>query len=176
MKGVKVVGSRRRRAPHDCTFGYSFQDLLQPIEAPLRDLCWALQGTQVFVAEADGVALPDEDALEAMFDLAPGLPAPREPEVALWDVAWLKPGCLERLAPLIVGDWTDIVGVLHPPAWSRASVRPDDNSWLEQNASVYFACIDAAFWEVYAQDERILERLALAFPASEGRVLKDKDY
>jgi hypothetical protein len=176
MKGLKIAGGRKRRTPHDCALGYSFRDLVEPIQASLSEFCWALQGTQVFVAEASGETLPHDDVLDAMFELQPGVPAPQDVDTAVWEAAWLKPGCLEKLAALVVGDWTDIVGVSYPPHWSRAAVRPDDNVWLAKNASVYFACIDAAFWEVYAQDQGILETLMAVFPESEPRALKDKDY
>ena len=173
MEALKILGREPAGTPDQRGVGYSFADLVQPIRDDIAGLCWALQGSQVFVAERGGVVLPNDDDLDAMFEIQLGVPAPPDPDVSVWDRAWLKPEHFLELVPLVVGDWTDIVGIPSPPACARADVRPRDKDWLQHNARVYFACIDAAVWEVYAQERAILEKLAEAFPGSEPRVLQN---
>jgi hypothetical protein len=176
MEGLKVVGTGRPDAPTQCASGYSFAELFAPIQRDAHDLCWALRGSVVFVAAAKGVVSPDDEVLDAMFEVSPGVPPPPHDYQPVWERGWLKPGYLDELAPLVTGDWTDIIGTSFPPAHARSDVYPGDKEWLERNARIYFACVDAAFWEIYAQDTGILRKLAALFPRSEPRMLRDKDY
>jgi hypothetical protein len=41
---------------------------------------------------------------------------------------------------------------------------------------IFICCIDAAYWEVYARDETLLERLKERFPEALPRDLADKAY
>jgi hypothetical protein len=91
MEGLKVVGTGRSDAPNQCASGYSFAELFAPIQWDTHDLYWALEGSVVLVAAAGGVVSPDDEVLDAMFEVSPGVPPPPRDYQPVWERGWLSP-------------------------------------------------------------------------------------
>jgi hypothetical protein len=149
------------------TIPYDFSELVEPVADQIDALWFAATGSVVFsTGFRDG--FPDDATFAALFD-----DSEVENDSPIWERAWLKPGGLKALAPLVQGDWTDIVGVQESCKPAIADVKTDTR-WLEAHAEVYFSCVDAAFWAVFSSHPEILSLLRHRFPQSGDISLDDR--
>lgn len=177
MNGLRIVArpDHLARRPLRRTIPFAFGELAEPILPDIQDFYCGLYGA-MFYAGDDEASFPDDDELESYFELVAGTPLPPDNEEVIWDVGWLQPGRLSVLARFIKEDWTDIVLVTSPPAYRRSEVWFGDKEWLENHAEVFFSCIDAAYWEVFARSQSVLDKIHGAFPESRPMTLEQKRY
>ncbi len=164
MKGFRLLGYRD-----------SLDGILRPIWPAVQQLCWALE-------DAFFSGIPDE-TLRGAFELRPGVPVVSDDGDPAWDsgpsiceVAWCKPGHLINLAPFLYGDWDSLLALPYPPPCEREDIDTS-REWIANNALIYLACIDGAFWEFYSSEASLLEILRIALPTrTEHCNLADKLY
>ena len=149
MQGLSIcTGDEPRGRRVKCVF----QELVHPIRDIVSELHWIIADVAFRYPTGSVEALELEQAFAAFLAAESG------------SLLLMRPGFIERFAPFIVGDWDQIVGV--KSALDFGDVVTLDKNRIEMVGQVYFACIDAAFWEVYSPDEEILARLLTHFPSS----------
>jgi hypothetical protein len=142
----------------------AFRELVDPIRDLISDLHWILDGVVVSNQVTSGpVEAPELDPEFAAFLVAQSR-----------SLSLMRPGFIERFAPFITGDWDQIVGVRSPADFADGVTLDTDR--IEAVGQIYFACTDAAFWEVYSPNDEIRARLLAAFPSSIRVSLDDKQY
>lgn len=81
---------------------------------------------------------------------------------------------LSEFAEFLLGDWDSIYGLKRRV--DVAGFAGFSNGTLPDVVGVFFSCVDAAYWEAYAEDEEILRLVARAFPDAEPCSLSAKLY
>lgn len=156
------------RFPHgagkmDGTF--ALLPIFEPFRAVVSPLYWVVNGvTYDGPAFADAVA--DDDDNDTFYRDRDGFLM-----AELGDIRLMRPGFLAWAAPYVGGDWDEILGVARPPASLDTGVLDRDR--IDSEGEIYFSCVDAAFWSVFARDATLLDRLVERFPESYRVALQD---
>ena len=116
--------------------------IVQMIKGHISDYYWVFEN-EVMVKQTD-----DQDRIDKFFQRM------RDPQQTR--------GLISDNADLIKGDWDNFCGAPTIPPKGIAFSKQLVEDW----AQIYFSCIDAAFWEVYAKDKGLLEKIKSGFPGS----------
>jgi hypothetical protein len=160
MNGIRIRGKKR------------FRELFSPIFPQLRGLTWITRD-QAFQLPAAWI---DESSFdEASESFTSGPCAEFEQDVSLLSEGAAnvagpvrygfssRSDLFPKYADAIAEDWNAIFGfrapIDDPLAWLKGYYDTGDRAAYVSEAEVCFLNIDAAFWEFYARDPRLIETL-----------------
>jgi len=153
MKGIRLIKKsvdRSLPAPIVRKKDYEFFEIVNPIAHLITGLYWILEDVIVWHTASDGSTFDD---FQYRYD-----------ELIIFERNHLKiaeSDFILRYAKFIDRDWDNLVGL-------RSLQDANDTlrltrEFIESKAVVYFKCIDAVYWEVYAPDPKLLLILQESF-------------
>lgn len=136
-------------------------ELIAPISQLVTDYFWVLDNV-MFVHQSAGGSLFDERKYSESI-LQESQP-----------LVLIDKDSLLEFAEFIQGDWDSIYGLRGPV--DLAGFAGLGCGTLPGAVEIYFSCVDAAYWEVFARDEELLRLMKWRFPDAEECSLGEKQY
>jgi hypothetical protein len=167
MKGVRLIRKSVDKAlpvPIVAKGDYEFFEIVNPIAHLITGLYWILDGLSLLHTASDGSTF--DDNIQNRFD-----------ELIISERNHLiitEQDFILRYAKFILGDWDDLVGLRSLQDVNDTFTLTQE--FIESKAVVYFRCIDAAYWEVYASDPKLLLTLQQSFDCWELPGLDRNDW
>jgi hypothetical protein len=129
----------------------TFARLVSPVLQELDNLWWRFDGSCPFQSVGVTPTFPSDAELETLFlrtePWAEGTPQNE------WDIGWLRPGKVGRMAPFVVNDWLAVFASATPLSHSALSQSPND-------LILRLDCIDGSQWDAQSEDSHLLSKLA----------------
>ena len=136
-------------------------ELMAPISQRISGYYWVLEGVTFVHRGASGRLFDERSYGASILQQSQSL-------------VLLDRGSLPGLAEFIPGDWDSMYGLRERV--ELAAFRGYSSGAEPESVEVYFSCVDAAFWEVFARDEDLLLLLKRAFPEAEECLLSERQY
>jgi hypothetical protein len=159
MFGIRIK-NKYDSNPKKVSKDYEFCLIVNVIQNNIRNLYWILDNRVLFNNfSKDG----DEflDYQEKYDDL---IVAEKE-NCRLANIDFLL-----NYSKFIFGDWDHIYGITNKEYFQN--VDELDTNFVKDKATIFFRCIDGVFWEIYAKDKIVIDKIAQEFPHSENCTLK----
>jgi hypothetical protein len=166
MKGIRLIRKSVDKAlpvPIVAKGDYEFFEIIYPIAHLITGLYWILDNVIVWHTASDGSTFDD---FQYRYD-----------ELIISERNHLRitePDFILRYAKFIRGDWDNLIGLRSLQDANDAFTVMQE--FIESKAVVYFRCIDAVYWEVYAPDPKLLLTLQQSFDCWELPSLDRNDW
>ncbi len=151
---------------------YGIREIVDCLAVEISELYCAVHQNSLAYVSPDGKMLSDAEGERLDRECERFLIEEQERNGAeLRELKLFGPGFLLRFRDYLYGDWnrfyllSETVPLGEIQLWSN-HVPPQ--------CEIFICCIDAAYWEVYARDAAVLERLKERFPEAVPRDLADK--
>jgi len=162
MNGIKILGkenvSESESKAQLTMLDFGFIDILQNIEELISDLYWAHTGIIY--------SFPESFTQEQYHEIKNYLEEYTLHEDKSKQVQYMHKGFIENFGEYIFSDWVELAG--YEDIEKLKTFDPGSPEALNENAVVYFKCVDAAYWEVYAKNEEIIKILEANFKFTES--------
>jgi len=132
--------------------------ILQIIEELISDLYWAHTGIIY--------SFPENLTQEEYHEIKNRLEEYMLHEDKSKQVQYMHGGFIENFGEYIFSDWVELAG--YEDIQKLKTFDPGNSEALNENSVVYFKCVDAAYWEVYAKNEEIIKILETKFKFTES--------
>lgn len=137
---------------------FTFADILQNIEELVSELYWAHTG--IIYSFPESLSQDEYNIIKRDLD-----------EYLLHEDKarsryYMHKGFIESFGEYIFSDWLELAGYDDIP--KLKTFDPTDSDVMENNAVVFFRCVDAAYWVAYANNEEIIEILESGFKFTES--------
>ncbi len=161
MKAIRILGKEHKSdsgaSSQFSTLDFSFADILQNIEELVSELYWAHTG--IIYSFPD--KLTQNEYNEIKRDLEEYLLHENEAK----QIQYMHRGFIENFGEYIFSEWVELAG--YDDIQKLKTFDPTDSDNIEENAVVFFRCVDAAYWAVYANNEEIINILEDTFKFTE---------
>ncbi|MBN1903958.1 MAG: hypothetical protein JW927_02570 [Deltaproteobacteria bacterium] len=159
MNGIKIFGKKQKKdygkAQKLSRIDYGFHELIEPVRDGIKDYYWILDN-QDFKYFSDYENKYDELIIE---------------ESQLTRLT--RKGFIPDYAKYIIQEWGQIYGIKDKLSIATINLNKD---FIKKTVDIYFSCIDGAYWEVYARNAEIIEKIRKEFPFSKSIALGEKKY
>lgn len=153
MQGIRI-NNKCSIDPKKITMDYEFRSIIEPITNDISNLYWVLNSRVTFnYIASDGTEFKD---YQNQYD---NLILDEKDGFRLTQTDFIP-----RYAKFIVGDWDDIYGIKQIADFQE--IQEIDEKNIMEKTHIMFRCIDAAFWEIYARDRMIIDKISKCFPHS----------
>lgn len=161
MNGIKISGkenvSKSESKAQLSRLDFGFVDILQNIEELISDLYWAHTGIIY--------SFPENLTQEQYHEIKNSLEEYMLHEDKSKQIQYMHGGFIENFGEYIFSDWVELAG--YEDIQKLKTFDPASPEALNENAVVYFKCVDAACWEVYAKNEEIIKIIQGKFKFTE---------
>jgi hypothetical protein len=166
MKGIRLIKKsvdRSLSTPIVRKKDYEFFEIVNPIAHLITGLYWILDDASFLHMASDGSTFDDYQY--------------RYDELIISERNHLRiteQDFILRYAKFIYGDWDNLIGLRSLQDANDAFTVTQE--FIESKAVIYFRCIDAAYWEVYTPDPKLLLILQESFDFWEPCSLDRNDW
>ena len=161
MKAIRILGKERvsesGASAQFSTLDFSFAEILQNIEELVSELYWAHTG--IIYSFPDKLAQDDYNEIKR--DMDEYLLHENKPK----QMQYMHRGFIENFGEYIFSERIELAG--YDDIQKMKTFDPTDSINIEENAVVFFRCVDAAYWVVYAKNEEIINILESNFKFTE---------
>lgn len=157
MNGIKILGKENvsdvQSTAELSRLDFGFADILQIIEELISDLYWAHTGIIY--------SFPESLTQEQYYEIKNYLEEYILHEDKSKQVQFMHRGFIENFGQYIFSDWIELAG--YDDIQKLKTFDPTSPQAIDENAVVFFRCVDAAYWVVYAKNEEIINILESSF-------------
>lgn len=161
MNGIKILGKQQvsevKTNTQLSTLDFKFADILQYTEELISDLYWVHTG--IIYSFPENLTQDEYNLVKRSL----------EEYVLHEDKAksyqFMHRGFIENFGEYIFTDWIELAG--YDDLQKIKTFDPTNAEVIDENALVFFRCVDAAYWVVYAKNEEIIKILESNFKFTE---------
>ena len=161
MKAIRILGKERMSesgaSSQFSTLDFSFAEILHNIEELVSELYWAHTGIIY--------SFPESLTQEQYNITKRNLEEYLLHEDKARSINYMHRGFIENFGQYIFSEWVELAGC--DDIQKLKTFDPTDSDSIEENAVVFFRCVDAAYWAVYAKNEEIINILESNFKFTE---------
>ncbi|HSG32603.1 MAG TPA: hypothetical protein VLB82_13785 [Thermodesulfobacteriota bacterium] len=161
MKAIRILGKERMSesgaSSQFSTLDFSFAEILHNIEELVSELYWAHTGIIY--------SFPESLTQEQYNITKRNLEEYLLHEDKARSINYMHRGFIENFGQYIFSEWVELAG--YDDIQKLKTFDPTDSDSIEENAVVFFRCVDAAYWAVYAKNEEIINILESNFKFTE---------
>lgn len=161
MIGIRVLGKEQapesRAKGHLPKLDFTFADILHNIEELVSELYWAHTGIIY--------SFPENLSQDQYNEIKQYLDEYLLHEDKARSIQYMHRGFIENFGEYIFSDWVELAG--YDDIQKLKTFDPTDYGVIEENAVVYFRCVDGTYWAVYANDEEIINIIDNNFKITE---------
>ena len=167
MRGLRLSdGSFKLRTK------YGIRELVDCLVPQISELYCVAHGDFLMYVSSEGRTLSDEECRRLDQEYERFLITRQDRKgTGIRDLTLFAPGFLERFRDYLYGDWTNFY--LFATQVALAVVEPSTNT-VPAECEIFLSCVDAAYWEVFANDQSFLARIQDRYPNAVSCKLSDK--
>ena len=162
MNGIKILGkenvSDSESKAQLSRLDFGFIDILQIIEELVSDLYWAHTGIIY--------SFPENLTQEEYHNIKNSLEEHLLHEDKSKSMQYMHRGFVENFGEYIFSDWIELAG--YDDIQKLKTFDPGSPEAIDENAVVFFRCVDAAYWVIYAKNEEIIKIIQDKFKFTES--------